>query len=161
MTIGVQQLMTAVERVKDSFHQSLYSGRDVDAALAVTADDCVLVNLPVGTGASGRDGLRHHLADIVLPHLPADLTFRRVSRTGNRWRVVDEAVVEFTHDRELPWLLPGVAATHRRVKVLAISIVTIRDSRITAHRTLWDHSGLLAQLDLHASAESASGSERV
>jgi carboxymethylenebutenolidase len=156
MTVAIQQLIWKIERIRDAFHQALYAAADLDAALAVTAADCVLVNLPVGTGASTQDGLRRHLAEEVLPHLPADLTFRRVSRTVDKFRLVEEAVVGFTHDREMPWLLPGAPPTHRRAEVLAISVVTVRhktahggvDSRITAHRTLWDHSGLLAQLHL-------------
>ena len=52
----------------------------------------------------------------------------------------------FTHDRELPWLLPDVAPTGRRVEVLAVAVVTVRRGRIAEHRTLWDHHGLLAQL---------------
>ena len=153
MTMGVQQLMLEVERIRDSFHAAVFSTPDLDTALAVTAADCVLVNLPMGTGASG-EGLRRFLAEDVLPHLPADLTFRRISRTVDRWRLAEEATVGFTHDRELPWLLPGVAPTHRRVEVLAISVVSIRHSRITSHRTLWDHSGLLEQLHLDPLATS-------
>lgn len=62
-----------------------------------------------------------------------------------------EATVGFTHDREMPWLLPGVAPTHRHVEVLAISVVSVRRTRITSHRTLWDNAGLLAQLHLDPS----------
>jgi carboxymethylenebutenolidase len=55
-----------------------------------------------------------------------------------------------TYDRELPWLLPGGEPTLRRAEVYAISVVAIRhtsrlgstESRIAAHRTLWDLSGL-------------------
>ena len=147
MTMGVQQLMLEVERIRDSFHGAVFSTPDLGMALAATAAECVLVNLPMGTGASG-EGLRRFLAEDVLPHLPADLSFRRISRTVDRWRLAEEATVGFTHDRELPWLLPGVAPTHRHVEVLAISVVSIRHSRITSHRTLWDHSHLLAQLHL-------------
>ncbi len=85
----------------------------------------------------------------MLPHLPADLRFRRLSSTGDRWRVAQEDLVSFTHDRELPWLLPGVPATHRRVEnVLAISVVAIERSLIASHRTLWDQTALLTQLGL-------------
>ena len=105
MTIGVQHLMLEVERVRDAFHTAVYCTADLDAALATTAQDCTLVNLPVGTGADGAAALRRHLGEDVLPHLPADLTFRRTSRTVDRWRVVDETTVGFTHDRQLPWLL--------------------------------------------------------
>lgn len=140
MTIGVQQLMLEVERVRDAFQRAVYAAADLEAALAVTAADCALVHLPPGTGADGGD-LSRFLADDVLPHLPAELSFTRVSRTVDRWRVAEESTVTFTHDRELPWLLPGIAATHRRAAVLAVSVVTVRRSRITAHRTLWGPHG--------------------
>ena len=32
-------------------------------------------------------------------------------------------MVSFTHDLELPWLLPGVGPTHRRATVQVIAIV--------------------------------------
>lgn len=151
MTKGVQDLMYAVERVRDEFHSAVYTAGDLDAALALTSTDCALLNIPAGTGAGSAGALRRYLAEDVLPHLPADLTFRRVSRTGNRWTVAQEDIVGFTHDRALPWLLRGVAPTHRPVEVLAISVVTVRRSLITSHRTLWDHSGLLTQLHLDPS----------
>lgn len=165
MTMGIQQLMWEIERLRDVFHgavygSAVYAAPDLDAALAATAPDCALVNVPTGTGARGGDNLRRYLATDVVPHLPADLTFRRVSRTVDKFRVVEEATVGFTHDRALPWLLPGAAPTHRHAEVLAISVVTFRHSRITAgdtlsqivaHQTLWDHAGLLAQLHLDPS----------
>lgn len=147
VTKAVQDLMVAVERTRDAFAAAVREG-DLDAALAVVADDVVLATTPAGTDVRGVEALRRHLAQDVLPHRPADLATRRVSRTGDRFRVVDEEVVAFTHDRELPWLLPGVAPTGRRVEVLAVTVVAVRRQRITEHRTLWDHHGLLAQLGL-------------
>ena len=78
--------------------------------------------------------------------------------------MVDEERVSFLHDRELPWLLPGVAATGRRAEVLAISVATVRQGRLLAVRTLWDHTTLLAGLGLppdavHPTAVSLSGGE--
>ncbi|PVZ14178.1 ester cyclase [Actinomycetospora cinnamomea] len=151
MTKAVQDLMVAVERTRDAFAAAVRDG-DLDAATDLVTDDVVLTTLPVGTGARGAHALRRHLADDVLPHRPADLAATRVSRTGDRWRVVDEDLVTFTHDRELPWLLPGIAPTGLRVEVLAISVVTVRRQRITQHRTLWDHHGLLTQLGVAALA---------
>ncbi|MGQ0574426.1 MAG: hypothetical protein ACT4RN_09500 [Pseudonocardia sp.] len=156
MTVGIQQLIWEMERVRDAFHDAVHTTGDLDAALAATTEDCTLVHLPVGTGTRAGD-LRGYLADDVLPHLPADLTFRKVSRTTDKFRVVDETTVGFTHDRELPWLLPGAAPTGRRAEVLAVSVVTFRHARINAHRTsslisthrtLWDHATLRAQLRL-------------
>lgn len=156
MTVAMQQLILAMHQLTDTYHEALYSTGDLDAALAVVADDATLESVPVTGGPLSGDALRRHLADDLLPHLPVDLTFRRVSRIADIRKLVDERVVAFTHDRELPWLLPGTAPTHRRAEILAISVVCFRhrtraavtESVISAHRTLWDHSTLLAQLGL-------------
>lgn len=156
MTVAMQYLILAMQRQTDAFHEALYSTRDVDAALAVLAEDGTVDHVPVPGGPRSGDALRRHLAEDVLPHLPADLTFRRVSRTSDIRQIADERTVGFTHDRELPWLLPGVAPTHRRAEVLAISVVAFRhrtrqsvtESQILSHRTLWDHAGLCEQLGI-------------
>jgi carboxymethylenebutenolidase len=54
--------------------------------------------------------------------------------------------VSFTHDRELPWLLPGIEPTHRRAEVLAIAVVAFQQGRIRSVRVLWDYATLTAQL---------------
>jgi len=77
-------------------------------------------------------------------------------------RLAEESMVTFTHDRELPWLLPGVAPTGRQVEVLAISVVSARHrsragrttTLIAGHRTLWDQVGLLTQLQAPLRGES-------
>lgn len=148
MTIGVQQLMKEVERARDAFDAAVLGTGDLEAALAAAAPDCALVHLPMGTGAVGVEELRRFLAEDLLPHLPADLHVARTSRTVDRWRVADEGTVSFTHDRELPWLLPEVAPTHRPVQVLTMSVVAVHQGRVTSHRTLWDLAGLVGQLRL-------------
>jgi carboxymethylenebutenolidase len=100
------------------------------------------------TGATGRQAVERFYADQFLPHLPADLTMRRISRTVDRWRLVDETTVSFTHDRELPWLLPGAEPTFRRAEVLAIAVVGFDRTRIRSQRVLWDHATLAGQLGL-------------
>ena len=155
MTVAIQQLMWRVEGIRDAFHQAVYRDRDLEAALAAAGTDCTVEHVPAGTG-SGPDGLRGFLRDDVIPHLPADLAFRRITRTLDQRRVVEETAVSFTHDRELPWLLPGVPATGREVEVRAVSIASFKhtthlgdiSTRITSHRTLWDYFSLLTQLDV-------------
>lgn len=150
MTKGVQDRMVEVERIRDAFQAAVFVARDVDAAVALAGDGISLVNQPTGSGATGADELRGYLGELVLP---ADLAFRRISRTGDRWRVAQEDLVSFTHDRELPWLLPGLPATGRRAEVLAISVVTINRSVVDKHRTLWDLTTLLAQLQPESARE--------
>jgi carboxymethylenebutenolidase len=148
VTPAIQVLIRQNEQLCDRFSHDVLVAHDVDAALAATAEQTSLVNLPMRTGAGNRADLRRYLAEDLIPHLPADLSRHRVSRTADRFRVVDELVVGFTHDRELPWLLPGAAPTHRAVEVLAITVSVIRQGRIAARRTLWDQTGLLTRLGL-------------
>ncbi len=152
MTPGIQELMREIERVWDGYRRAVHVDRDVEAAMAFTAEETSLVNLPIMTGGRDREGLRRYLSTDLLPHVPADLGVRRVSRTVDRFRLVEESRVAFTHDRELPWLLPGTAPTLRRVEVLAVTVATFRQGRIVAQRTLWDHAGMVARLGLDGAA---------
>ncbi len=81
-----------------------------------------VLHIPAMTGAAGRAALARFYVEELFGHLPADLTRTRISRTVDRFRLVDETTVSFTHDQEMPWLLPGVAPTHARAEVLAIAV---------------------------------------
>ena len=143
--------MVAVEGVRDAFHRAVFADQDLAAALALAGPDFSLINLPAGTGAPTVDRLPAYLLD-VFGHLPAGLTFRRIARVVDRWRVAEEAVASFTHDRELPWLLPGIPATHCRAEVLVTSMVTVNRSQVASYRSLWDQTTLRSQLGLDPTA---------
>lgn len=153
MTLAIQQLVLHNCERWGAVHRALYVDRDVDAVLAATGPECTMEHQPVGSGA-GPDGLPAFLAEQMLPHLPDDLAFDRLSRTVDQRRLVEEAMVSFTHDRALPWLLPGVDPTDCRVSVRAVSIAAFRHvsqagrtaTIMTGLRTLWDHHTLLQQL---------------
>lgn len=157
VTMEIQQLMWRLEELGDAFRVAVYEKGDVDAALALLTEDCTLTHLPTAAGGTGHDEIRRHL-DEVVACLPADLAFRRVTRTSDQRRVVEESVMAFVHDRPLPWLLPGVEPTGRRAEVLAMSVVSVQHrsrlgrttSLIRSHRTLWDHTSLLTRLGVSA-----------
>src|SRR2546429_7135649 len=138
--------MRDLEQVWDAHQQALIQRRDLRAARAQLAAEPAITHIPAMTGGTGRQAVERFYADQFLPHLPADLTLRRISRTVDRWRLVDETTVSFTHDRELPWLLPGVEPTFRRAEVLAV--VGFDRTRIRSQRVLWDHATLAAQLNI-------------
>jgi hypothetical protein len=84
-----------------------------------------------------------------------------MSRTVDRFRLVDEMTVSFTHDRTLPWLLPGVSPAGRRAEVLAIAIVGFERGRIRWQRIHWDHATLARQLGIPAPAVAETGAAAV
>jgi carboxymethylenebutenolidase len=148
VTTAIAQFMRELERIWDEHLAALLIRRDLPAALAqLTAEPSVL-HIPAMTGATGGQGVERFYAGDLLPWLPGDLTLTRVSRTVDRWRLVDEMTVSFTHDRELPWLLPGVEPTHRRADVLVIAVVAFERGRIRSVRMLWDHATLTGQLNV-------------
>jgi carboxymethylenebutenolidase len=146
VTTAIAQFMRDLEGAWDAHREALLVRRDLAAALAPMAPEPSVVHRPAMTGASGRAAVERFYAGQVLPHLPADLTLTRVSRTVDRWRLVEETTVSFTHDRELPWLLPGAGPTFRRAEVLAIAVVGFHRMKISSVRVLWDHATLTAQL---------------
>ena len=154
MTPSIAHFMRELERTWDAHLDALLIRRDVAAALAPLAAESSLLHIPAMTGAAGRRDLERFYADQVLPHLPGDLALSRISRTVDRWRLVEETTVAFTHDRQLPWLLPGVEPTGRRAEVLAIAVVGFDRERIRSQRVLWDHATLAAQLDITVPAAS-------
>jgi carboxymethylenebutenolidase len=152
VTPSIAHFMRDLEQAWEAHRYALLHDRDLAAALAPLAAEPEVLHIPAMTGATGRAAVERFYADQVLPHLPADLTLSTISRTVDRWRLVDETTVSFTHDRELPWLLPGVEPTFRRAHVLAIAVVGFDRTRIRSQRVLWDHATLLGQLDITAPA---------
>ncbi|MET0191483.1 MAG: ester cyclase [Pseudonocardia sediminis] len=142
MTPGMQVLMKQMDELRDRFCSDLFDRRDADAAAAAMAVGGSVQEVPSGAGGTGADDVHRYLSQDFLPHLPPDLTYERLSRTLDTRKLVDEVEFSFTHDRELPWLLPGVAPTGRPVTVLAMSLVRIRQNKIDSVRTLWDEAGL-------------------
>ena len=154
MTPSIAHFMRDLEQAWDAHQQALLTRRDLAAALASLAAEPAVTHIPAMTGATGRQAVERFYANQV-PPAPADLELRRISRTVDRWRLVDETTVSFTHDRELPWLLPGAAPTFRRAEVLAIAVVGFDRTRIRSQRVLWDHATLAAQLGLNPATDPA------
>jgi carboxymethylenebutenolidase len=148
VTTAIAQFMRELERAWDAHREALLVRRDLAAALGPLAAEPSVLHIPAMTGAAGRPALERFYADKLLPHVPGDLVLSTISRTVDRWRLVEETTVSFTHDRVLPWLLPGAEPTFRRAEVLAIAVVGFERGRIRSQRVLWDHATLAAQLGL-------------
>jgi carboxymethylenebutenolidase len=48
----------------------------------------------------------------------------------------------------MPWILPGVPPTGRRVEVAVVVVVQFADGKIAGERIYWDHASVLAQVGL-------------
>lgn len=100
------------------------------------------------SGAIGAQALRRFYENHFLGRLPPSMRVRLLSRTAGADRVVDELYVAFEHTQEIPWMLPGVPATNRRVEIILVSIVSMRAGRLYSEHTYWDQASVLVQIGL-------------
>jgi carboxymethylenebutenolidase len=121
---------------------------DVEATLETMVEDAYVNHIPVMTGGYGKAALREFYADRFIPCMPRDTTLTPVSRTIGQDRLVDEMVFAFTHTCEMPWMLPGIAPTHRRVEIPLVAIVNFRDGKIAHEHIYWDQASVLKQIGL-------------
>jgi carboxymethylenebutenolidase len=122
--------------------------RDADAAVATMTDDPYLNHVPVATGASGRVALHDFYRDFFIPSWAADTAVEPISRTVGDGLVVDELRVRFTHSRPLPFMLPGVSPTGRRVELPHVVVVGFEYGKVAYEHVYWDQATLLVQLGL-------------
>ncbi len=138
--------MRQLEGMWDEHVEALIRRHDVDAAMRKMTAEPSVRHLPTLTGADGRSAVASFYHEALLPHLPGDLVLTRRARIVDRFRLVDELTVSFLHDRELPWLIPGIAPTGRQASVTAIVMVEFERGAIASERTLWDLASLSSQL---------------
>ena len=122
--------------------------RDVEATLDTMVEDAYVNHIPVLTGGSGKAALRDFYSRHFIPSMPPDTTLTPISRTIGENQLVDEMIFSFTHSQEMPWMLPGVAPTHRRVEIPLVAIVRFRDGKLAHEHIYWDQASVLMQIGL-------------
>jgi carboxymethylenebutenolidase len=48
----------------------------------------------------------------------------------------------------MPWMLPGVAPTNKRVEIPLVAIVRFRDGKLAHEHIYWDQASVLKQIGL-------------
>ena len=122
--------------------------RDTEATLATMVEDAYVNHVPVMTGGAGKAALREFYSRHFIPSMPPDTLLTPISRTAGEDQLVDEMIFSFTHTQEMPWMLPGVAPTHRRVEVALVAIVRFRDGKLAHEHIYWDQASVLKQIGL-------------
>jgi len=128
--------------------QHEFATRDTAATLATMVEDAYVNHVPVMTGGFGKSALRDFYSRDFIPCMPPDTTLTPISRTVGEDQLVDEMIFSFTHSQEMPWMLPGVAPTNRRVEVPLVAIVKFRDGKLAHEHIYWDQASVLRQIGL-------------
>lgn len=122
--------------------------RDVARTMSTMVPEPYVNHIPTMTGGVGYRELyrfyQHHFVDSN----PADTKLVPISRTIGSDRVVDEMLFSFTHNREIDWMLPGVAPTGRFVEVPLLAVVCFRGDKLYNEHIYWDQASVLVQVGL-------------
>jgi carboxymethylenebutenolidase len=125
-----------------------FSTRDTAATLDTMVDDAYVNHIPTMTGGYGKPALNDFYSQRFIPTMPPDTTLTPISRTIGEDQLVDEMIFSFTHTQEMPWMLPGVPPTGRKVEIPLVAIVKFRDGKLAHEHIYWDQASVLKQLGL-------------
>jgi carboxymethylenebutenolidase len=125
-----------------------FQAKDADATMGTMAENPTVIHVPVLTGGRGTDELHAFYRDSFIPAWPDDVEVEQVSRTIGSERAVDELIIRFTHTREMPFWLPGIAPTGRRVEIPLVVVVGFDGDQVASEHIYWDQASLLAQIGL-------------
>lgn len=121
---------------------------DPVATMATMTEHPRLYHVPTMAGGNGKSEVFAYYRDHFVDQWPQDTRVTRISRTVDERQVVDEIIVEFTHDRIMDTLLPGIAPTGRRVRLPHVVIVRFEGGKVAHEHIYWDQASLLVQVGL-------------
>jgi carboxymethylenebutenolidase len=134
--------------VFDAHTAAEFQTRDIEATMATMGETPHVTHVPTMTGGHGRTHVRSFYETWFIGRWPEDTVVKQVSRTVGENRVVDEVIISFTHDCEMPAILPGVAPTGRKVVIPFVVVVGFEGDKIAYERIYWDQASMLVQLGL-------------
>src|SRR5256884_5835693 len=111
--------------------------RDVEGALSTMVDDPYLWNIPTLCGGRGQDGMRRYYRDNFVGTMPADAGISSVSLTVGGDQIAEEVILTFTHDREMPWLLPGIAPTGAGAEIPTMPVAGVVAGKTVTVKLGW------------------------
>ena len=125
-----------------------FEAKSIDATMETMASDPFVNHVPVMTGGVGFNDVRQFYSTLFLPGHPADTEVVPIARTVGKDRIVDELIHKFTHSIDMPWILPGVPPTGKRVEVAVVVVILFKEGKIDGERIYWDQGSVLAQVGL-------------
>jgi carboxymethylenebutenolidase len=134
--------------VFDAHTDAEFKTRDIDATMATMSEMPDVTHVPVMTGGHGREAVRRFYETWFIGRWPKDTKLKQLSRTIGENRIVDELIVSFNHDCEIPAMLPGVAPTGRKVVLPHVIVVGFENNKIAYEHIYWDQASLLVQVGL-------------
>ncbi|KAK3209273.1 hypothetical protein GRF29_69g1313378 [Pseudopithomyces chartarum] len=139
-----------LERVWEENVEQKFHGRNTKKILETyTTDRTPTVNFtPTLVGGSGHEELARFYREYFMANQIPIFHMRLISRTIGVDRIVDELYIQFKHTIDMPWVLPSVKPTGKKVEIVVVSIVGMRGGKVWSERLYWDQASVLFQVGL-------------
>ena len=134
--------------VFDKHIECEFQDHNVDATMKTMVKEPYVHHVPMMTGGIGYDSVYNFYKNHFVGKMPDDTKIERISRTVGKDQVVDELIVKFTHDREIDYLIPGIAPTGKYVELPHVVVMKFVGNKIAHEHIYWDQASLLAQIGL-------------
>ncbi|MFZ0221233.1 MAG: ester cyclase [Candidatus Nitrosopolaris sp.] len=125
-----------------------FDKEDVDATMTTMTEDPYVHHVPTITGGRGFNGVYDFYKNHFIGKMPKDWKITNISRTVGKDQVVDELIISFTHDREIQYMLPGVAPTGKYVEIPHVVVMKFKNNKISHEHIYWDQASVLVQIGL-------------
>ena len=125
-----------------------FADKDVEATMSTMVAEPYVWNVAVAFGGIGGEGVRRYYSEKFVSKMPADTQVRSISRTVGTDQLVEELILSFTHDIEIPSMLPGIAPTGRYVELPHVVVMKFEGDKVAHEHIYWDQASLLAQIGL-------------
>jgi steroid delta-isomerase-like uncharacterized protein len=125
--------------------ESVYSKLDYSGVASLYASDAVFVD-PIGRH-EGREAIGAYFEEADKPFSHISVETSQLIEEGNVavaewvWRATNTAPMLMPDGTEIP-------ATHKPVELPGVSIVSVRDGKISSHRDYFDNASVMSQLGL-------------
>jgi carboxymethylenebutenolidase len=86
---------------------------DIEATMATMSAAPHVTHVATMTSGSGYDAVRHFYETYFVGRVPDEWSVKLISRTIGDSQLVDEVLISFTHNCDVPAILPGVKPTGR------------------------------------------------
>ena len=141
----------AQKKLGDIFDKHIefeFDKEDVDATMTTMTEDPYVHHVPTLAGGVGYNGVYNFYTNHFVGKMPKDWKITNVSRTVGKDQVIDELIISFTHDREIDYLLPGIAPTGKYVEIPHVVIMKFKNNKISHEHIYWDQASVLVQIGL-------------
>lgn len=101
--------------------------KDLDATMV---DQPYINHIPTMTGGFGSKDVHRFYKDYFIPSNPCSMKMQLISKPIGTDRVVDEIYATFQHTQEIPWMLPDVKPTDKRVEIVLVVICSYRGKKL-------------------------------